>query len=372
MPPSIENLSKDQEKIKILREIPSVEINIRRIDDIEKALLEIEQLETTIRAEIQARLEQIIKSISKEIQQIWEVMHPEEPIEEVEIYTPEGSEGGVDISLKFFGVLQPSPRLTLSEGHRNSLGLAIFLAMAIVFEPEKPLLLDDVVTSLDREHRSSIAKLFKEKFGDRQIILLTHHREWFLELRHILSAKEWGFRTLVPWKDPELGILWSDSRFTFDDAGVPIEKNPKSSGNITRSIMDTELSIIAEMLKVQMEYRRGDKNDIRGAPEFLQKLISEMPKKLRVKKEDEEVWEKIEGCENVVVEAKVYLLAWSNRASHTGSLAKREAEEMIGICERALEAFVCDDCHQPLGFAYQTKSARPQCRCGKHVWYFDK
>src|SRR5277367_1641829 len=59
---------------------------------------------------------------------MWKVLHPGEPIENVHLYMPD-EDKAIDIALRFHGKDQDSPRLTLSEGYRNSLGLCIFLAL---------------------------------------------------------------------------------------------------------------------------------------------------------------------------------------------------------------------------------------------------
>jgi len=61
---------------------------------------------------------------------MWKILHPAEAIEDVRLYVPKDADKAIDIGLKFHGKEQESPRLTLSEGYRNSLGLCIFLAMA--------------------------------------------------------------------------------------------------------------------------------------------------------------------------------------------------------------------------------------------------
>lgn len=79
---------------------------------------------------------------------MWKILHPEEPIDEVRLYLPDGAKA-IDIALKFHGKDQDSPRLTLSEGYRSGLGLCIFLALAKrETASDRPLILDDVVVSL--------------------------------------------------------------------------------------------------------------------------------------------------------------------------------------------------------------------------------
>jgi len=89
---------------------------------------QLEAGEETVRHYIRTRVEAIVSKCSSAIQRLWSILHPNEPIEDVHLTTSEDK--AVEIELKFFGKPQPSPRLTLSEGHRNSLSLCIFLAVA--------------------------------------------------------------------------------------------------------------------------------------------------------------------------------------------------------------------------------------------------
>jgi wobble nucleotide-excising tRNase len=132
--------------------------------------------------------------ISEDISRMWKILHPGQPIDDVRIYLPEDDKA-IDIALKFHGKEQDSPRLTLSEGYRNSLGLCIFLAMAKREEKsDHPLFLDDIVVSFDRHHRGMIVQLLEQEFGHRQVIIFTHDRDWFAELRQQLDERHWGIQ----------------------------------------------------------------------------------------------------------------------------------------------------------------------------------
>ncbi len=114
---------------------------------------------------------------------MWAVLHPGHEIEDVRLRHPDETDKAIDIELKFFGVELKSPRLTLSEGNRNSLGLCVFLSMARRAEAEVPVILDDVVVSLDRDHRGMIVELLQKEFSHRQVVLFTHDRDWFAEFQ---------------------------------------------------------------------------------------------------------------------------------------------------------------------------------------------
>jgi hypothetical protein len=84
---------------------------------------------------------------SDDIADMWKALHPGQPIENVQLCLP-NEDKAIDIALRFHGKDQVSPRLTLSEGYRNSLGLCILPALAKrEAGKDRPLILDDVVVA---------------------------------------------------------------------------------------------------------------------------------------------------------------------------------------------------------------------------------
>jgi energy-coupling factor transporter ATP-binding protein EcfA2 len=329
-------------------------------------------LEDGVRAEIRLRSQTVIDSLSTDIQRMWGILHPGEAIADVRLCVPEDADKAIDVQLQFFGVAQESPRLTLSEGHRNSLGLCIFLAMAKRDGgTDRPLFLDDVVVSLDRNHRGMIVELLEREFSQRQVILLTHEREWYAELRQQLDGSNWGFTVLMPYESPEIGIRVSDAKTaTFDDARALLKVSQDSAGNTTRKIMDIELAVRASRLKLRLPYLHREKNDHRVAHNFLAVLISDGAKCFQI----DEAGKYVPYTEAIAAfrEADRLLVSWGNRASHTFDIVKSEAEKLIAVCEVALGFFVCPKCAKP---AFQTDDANGeyvQCRCGTVRWRYGK
>jgi len=368
-PPSIKELIEDRDLVKTSSTIPGILALQDYIKRIEALINALEIGESLVRDDIKNKTENIIEEISVEVQRLWSKLHPEEPIEEVRLYIPSQADRAIDISLKFFGVEQPSPRLTLSEGHRNSLGLCIFLALALLrAKDDHPIVLDDIVSSLDREHRGRMADILLEDLADRQVLLFTHDREWYIELRHRLPTSKWEFRVLRPWESPEVGLQWSRSTYTFDDARALLPDHPEPSGNRARAIMDGELAMAAEKLKIMMPYLRGDSNDRRTCVEFFNRIIAEARRRLRKK----------EGTRYVPYEDPIpdwertrdLLTAWGNRASHTGTLTDYEARRLIDECENALSHFRCSSCNEYIWIADQTGRKRLQCQCGELQWRY--
>jgi hypothetical protein len=368
-PPSIKELIEDRELVQIGSTVPGIlalQNYIKRIEVLTSAL---ETGERLVRDEIKSRTESIIEEISVEVQRLWSKLHPNEPIEEVRLYIPGLADRAIDIALKFFGVDQPSPRLTLSESHRNCLGLCIFLSLALLrADREHPIVLDDIVSSLDREHRGRIADVLVEDLADRQVLLFTHDREWYNELRYILPSSEWKFMVLRPWENPSIGLQWSESIYTFDDTRTLLPDHPKECGNSVRAVMDGQLAIIAEKLRITLPYLRGDQNDRRTCVEFLNRIIGEAPRRLLKKQGDR--WLPYPDPISDWNTARDHLIARGDRASHTGTLTVGEAEKLIEICERALNHFRCPSCGDYVWIANQSSREWLQCTCGELQWRY--
>jgi energy-coupling factor transporter ATP-binding protein EcfA2 len=370
-PPDAQQLSTDQQTAETGKAVIALKEQATAAERAETLVDFVRSLEQGIREEIRLSSRAVIDEISKDIQTMWAILHPGKAIEDVRIYLPEDADKAIDIGLSFHGVMQDSPRLTLSEGYRNGLGLCIFLSMAKrEADRDRPLLLDDVVVSLDRNHRGMIAELLEREFNERQVVILTHDREWYTELRHQLNGKNWNFKALLPYETPALGIRWSHKTTTFDDARAQLEQRSDSAGNDARKIMDVELALIAERLQIRLPYLRADKNDKRMAHDFIERLVADGKKCFQKKAGDG--YEVYVDALNSLEHADRLLVSWANRASHTFDLERGEAAKLIEVCEKTLEFFKCSSCGKGVWFADAEGSEWVQCQCGQIRWRYGK
>ena len=153
-PPEVQNLTEDRRRTSVAKKVIAARELTKDVTDCLALIALLNSLEQEVRSQIRQQSQKIIKTISQDIESMWAALHPDKDIESVALSLPPEADKAIDVVLKFHGKDQDSPRLTLSEGFRNSLGLCIFLAMAKqVVDTDRPLLLDDVVVSLDRRHR---------------------------------------------------------------------------------------------------------------------------------------------------------------------------------------------------------------------------
>lgn len=77
------------------------------------------------------------------------------------------------------------PMALHSEGHQDSMGICLYLALVEHLTKDKIALtvLDDVVMSVDSLHRRQVCTLLKRYFPDRQFLITTHDKTWARQLQ---------------------------------------------------------------------------------------------------------------------------------------------------------------------------------------------
>lgn len=175
--------------------------------------------------------------------------------------TSRAAAGGLRLAIQFLGLADSKdPRAFLSEGHLDSLGLCLFLATVRIFNPSGSLLvLDDVLTSIDREHRRRVGELLFQEFADYQIVLTTHDEHWHDLLN--TSARAWGiqgkwaFVKVEGWSvDSGPTLSEVDSSWEFVDAHLT-EAVYRELGGPFRLILEDFLKRTAAKLELKVQFK---------------------------------------------------------------------------------------------------------------------
>ncbi|MCW4048709.1 MAG: hypothetical protein NWE89_03125 [Candidatus Bathyarchaeota archaeon] len=363
-PPSIDEIITDTAYFEISEKVPYYLKTSNNIKKIRTLISVLNNIHKKTREQISKITEKTLSEISEDVIKIWSMLHPGQPITDIRLIPTLDAEKAIDIALQFYGKSQLSPRLTLSEGYRNSLGLAIFISLANRGEMDNhPLVLDDIVSSLDRDHRGLVIDVLRKELPNRQVLLLTHDREWFDELRRRLTdSNQWKFFTLKPFVDPSIGIRISPYLDGFKEARNYLPDNPTEAGKKMRETMDDEFARIAEKLKLPMKFMRGAKNDYRTAPEFLVDLMSEAKTRLKIKKTSNyQTYQEALDCWD---EAYEILITWSNRAVHPGIMTLPEANRALKIFMESINKLKCSnpDCETNVWRTVDGKKMYCKCR----------
>lgn len=139
-----------------------------------------------------ATVQAIVDRLAALANEYYEFIHPGERISQSSLDVRQVGKGSVEISTTFHGRTE-HPLLHFSESHLDTLGLCYFLAARRLEADTVPsfkfLVLDDVVHSVDADHRDRIARLLREQFSDHQIVIVTHDSIFYQRLRAIFGSK---------------------------------------------------------------------------------------------------------------------------------------------------------------------------------------
>ena len=151
-----------------------------------------------------------------------------------------------------------APSGYLSDSQIHTVALSLRLAAIRNFNTGAPIMvLDDVVTSYDADHRKTIASALAEEFEGIQIVLVTHDEQFFNLLQDHLPEAKWAFRRITHI-DSSFGPVFSDHR-TPDEViqrkledGVPV-------GEEIRKPQEEWLLTMCRDFGVEIEIRPIDK-----------------------------------------------------------------------------------------------------------------
>lgn len=92
----------------------------------------------------------------------------------------EPSAAKLDLAVDFYGLGMFPPGAYHSEGHQDGMGLALYLALLeeTLGDQLGVVVLDDVITSVDIQHRRRLCSLLGEQFAPVQFFITTHEPVW--------------------------------------------------------------------------------------------------------------------------------------------------------------------------------------------------
>jgi recombinational DNA repair ATPase RecF len=93
--------------------------------------------------------------------------------------------GSLELSVDFYGLGMFPPTAYHSEGHQDGMGICLYLALVkqLLGADFRYAVLDDVVMSVDVNHRQQFCKLLKSEFPNVQFIITTHDEVWARQMQ---------------------------------------------------------------------------------------------------------------------------------------------------------------------------------------------
>jgi len=302
-----------------------------------------------------------LEMFSQDINDYYTSMNPNEKVENIKLVPlKDGNDDlvGITIEYDFYDETKSPPIAYLSESHINCLGLAFYLASVKAFNKQNSFfILDDIISSFDRPHRTRFARLLTNIFNDYQILLFTHEREFYELIATEVKSKGWLLQDLHWTKESGtvLKIPLVDYKSQIEEKFSNRDIN--DLGNLIRKYLERQLKSISYEIEAKVAYRSNEINEKRMAPELLDAIQSKLSKASQELK-DLAAIPKIKGVPMLL----------GNTTSHDNEFQEsiEDLEVMWEDTKSLIHCFFCTDCNKFISIKnYDTVENKIRCGCGK-------
>jgi recombinational DNA repair ATPase RecF len=181
-------------------------INATRVAELAALIPKADDALSQFVEERQKFTDSIISNIAKDVGRLYEKVHPGEGLDKIALDLDSARRASLKLGASFAGHDAP-PQAYFSQSHLDTLGLCIFLALALRDHPaDTVLILDDVLGSVDEPHVERVIDMIYEVSSAFQhTIVTTHYRPWREKYR-------WG------WLKPERACQFIElTSWTIED-----------------------------------------------------------------------------------------------------------------------------------------------------------
>ena len=287
------------------------------------------------------------------------------------------SRGKLGFDVDFYGRGFFPPGAYHSEGHQDSMGLCLYLALMRHLQGDRFTfaVLDDVLMSVDSGHRREVCTLLKREFPKTQFIMTTHDPIW---LRHMRTEGLTGARSSVSfrsWNVDQGPNRW-DERDVWTELNDYVKENDvRAAAALLRNYLEFTSAELCHRLRALVEFR-GDAQYQLG--ELLPAAISQLRKLYARAKEAANSWNQKEIVEELTARSSNFAILaetskaeqWQvNAAVHFNSwdnLTKQDFQPVLNAFHELLTAFTCVDCGEYLRVSPDRETAESvRCECGR-------
>jgi len=233
--------------------------------------IQIAALDTMIRALEQTERNEfnnVLNHISADVNDFYVCLHPDEGFDQLKLSSTQ--DRGLEFEFIYQGDPISPPGKLMSESHLNTLGLCFFLASVIHYNHQcEFVVLDDVVSSVDANHRLALARLLRDepRLNQRQYIILSHDMYWSDLLKR--SFPNWVHKKITNW-NYDAGISMEDEVSLREQVTLSFAHgDPVDAGHKVRFLAEKIFKDISEYYRIPMPYCQGQGNEKRELSDFI-------------------------------------------------------------------------------------------------------
>ena len=323
-------------------------------------------------------LNRLYSEIKDRFVELYRELHLDDEMEFKAIIISEGA--GVDFKVDFHGRGVNSPNALHSEGHQDSMGICLYLALAERLTQGfiDLIILDDVMMSVDAPHRREICNLLANFFKGRQFFITTHDQTWARQLQSegvIKARNRIEFSNWTIENGPSVNI----SGDIWDEIDDDLERNdiPSAAAKLRRG-SEEYFSQVCSALHAPVRFNLSGQYEL---GDLLSGAMAEYRSELKHAKEAANSWGKTDELERLKeidefsrnVFTRLNMERWAvNPALHYNQWADftpQDFKPVIDIFRDLFSIFQCNKCGTLLHLVIN--GPRPEavkCNCGEVNW----
>ena len=289
-------------------------------------------------------------------------------------------EAGLDFTVDFYGRGSHPPHAMHSEGHQDSMGLCLYLALAekLTKNVIDLVILDDVVMSVDAEHRMRVCELLSKSFPKNQFVITTHDRTWANQLRSANIVNSEGMIQFYNWNvatGPQVDFqadIWGriENDLKKDDVS-------SASGRL-RQNCEQFFAMVCDSLQAPVVYKLNGTyefgNLLDGAVHQYGSLLAQAKKAAQSWGQAEE-FQKLQEFDSIVkgiyerTNAEKWPINLAIHYNNWANLAKPDFQPVVESFRDLYAIFVCSKCSTLLHLVTANgRRENVRCNCPQINW----
>jgi len=357
-----------QERLDVYRESRRTQERINGQTDLAIRVLETYNKTST------SVLTQIYKDVEQDFSKYYRMVNREDEATFQGKLVPSIGKLGFDVD--FYGRGFFPPGAYHSEGHQDAMGICLYLALMkhtlgsnFTFS-----VLDDVLMSVDANHRREICALLKTEFPKTQFIMTTHDPVWLQHMKTELLITAKSSVQFRKWTVDDGPVVW-DSKEIWKEISDDLDKNDVAGAAGTlRRYLEYISNHLSDRLRASIEFH-GDAQYELG--DLLPGVILRWKKLLAKAQEAAQSWGRKDDAPQLskrqenfgALVAKSQVEQWAiNKSIHYNEWANLTKQEFLPVIEAfrtLLDALRCPGCG---GLFYVTppkgNTEAIRCDCG--------
>ena len=298
-------------------------------------------------------LKKIYDSIKDRFVELYKELHGKDEDNFDAKLEPEGA--ALNLEVGFYGLGSYPPQALHSEGHQDSMGLCLYLALAesLTSDLIDLIILDDVVMSVDADHRRELCRLLAKEFPNHQFLITTHDKNWAHQLKSegVVSSK--SYAEFYNW-NVHTGPQVSNEVDLWDRIEQDLKENDVSSAAARlRRGSEEFFSTVADLLQAPVKFKingRWELGDLMPASYNQFRSFIKRAKCAAQSWNDKETLESLNELESTAAQifARTNAEQWAINASihysNWASLTKDDFRPVVDAFQDFHRLFICTNC----------------------------